>query len=241
MSKHTTPGAETSTVQLAVADGSAMAAFIARPQGAPRGGLLVFQEAFGVNAHIREIAVRWAAEGYTAIAPELFHRTAPGFEGPYDNFNAVMPHAKALTPEGVAADIRAAHRWLGEEGNLGGPAAKRMGAIGFCMGGRVAMRAAASVPLAAAVSYYGAGFPPAEAANIQAPLCLFWGGKDKRITAEIRRALVDALATARKKFSSTVFSQADHGFNCGQRPSFHAESAALAGALAREFFQLHIR
>lgn len=236
-----TPPPETSTVQLTVADGTTMAAFVARPPGTPRGGLLVFQEAFGVNRHIREVAQRWAAEGYTAIAPELFHRTAPGFEGPYDDFNAVMPHVRAVTPEAVAADIRAAHLWLQQNGNLGGPASPRIGAIGFCMGGRVAMRAAAVVPLAAAVSYYGAGFPPADAPKIQAPLCLFWGGQDQHITAVIRRALVDALAAAGKTFSSTVFSQADHGFNCDQRPSFNAPAAADARAIARSFLTRHLQ
>lgn len=235
------PAASATTVVLAVADGSSMSAFVARPQGTPRGGLLVFQEAFGVNAHIRDVASRWAAEGYTAIAPELFHRTAPGFEGPYDDFNAVMPHVRALTTEGVVADIRAAHHWLETEGQIGGPAKQKAAAIGFCMGGRVAMRAAASVPLAGAVSYYGANFPPADAAQIAAPVAMFWGGLDKHITPEIRRTLIDACTAARKPFSSTVFARADHGFNCDQRPSFHPESATLAAALTRQFFQLHIR
>lgn len=241
MPSATSPSAPTATVQLAVTDGSTMSAFVARPQGEPRGGLLVFQEAFGVNRHIREIAQRWAAEGYTAIAPELFHRTAPGFEGSYTDFSAVMPHMRAMAPDRVTADIQAAHQWLEQNGNLGGPASQRIGAIGFCMGGRVAMRAAAVVPLAAAVSYYGAGFPPAEAAKIQAPLCLFWGGQDQHITAEIRRGLVDALAAAGKTFSSTVFSQADHGFNCDQRPSFNAAAAADALAMARSFLARHLQ
>ncbi|MGH9534355.1 MAG: dienelactone hydrolase family protein [Terriglobales bacterium] len=235
------PTTTTTHVTIALPEGTAMGAFVARPKRAARGGMLVFQEAFGVNAHIRDIAQRWATEGYTAIAPELFHRTAPGFEGKYDDFQAVMPHIQKLTPEGIAADIRAAHHWLETEGEIGGAAQQRIGAIGFCMGGRVALRAAASVPLAGAVSYYGAGFPPADAGKVAAPMLMFWGGLDKHITAEIRRALVDALTMAGKDFSSTVFAQADHGFNCDQRPSFQPEAAALAGGMASAFFERHIR
>lgn len=233
--------ATTTTVKLSVSDGSGMQAFVARPAGTPRGGLLVFQEAFGVNAHIRDVAQRWAAEGYTAIAPELFHRSGPGFEGKYDDFPAVMVHMKQLTPDGLAADIRAAHEWLGKEGKIGGAAKDRIGAIGFCMGGRVAMLAATAVPLAAAASYYGGGFPVEKAAEVKAPLMMFWGGLDKHITPEIRRGLVDALTAAGKEFSSTVFSQADHGFNCDQRASFNPEASALATAMTRAFFERHIR
>src|SRR5579862_9626893 len=103
----------TQKITLEVADGTSMDAYVARP--AEEGkfpGMLVFQEAFGVNAHIRDITERFAREGYVAIAPEMFHRTAPGFESGYDNFPAVMPHLQALTEEGMGADIRAAYGWL---------------------------------------------------------------------------------------------------------------------------------
>ena len=152
-----------------------------------------------------------------------------------------MVHMKQLTPDGLVADVRAAHEWLGKEGKIGGAAKDRIGAIGFCMGGRVAMLAATAVPLAAAASYYGAGFPVEKAAEVQAPLMMFWGGLDKHITPEIRRGLVDALTAAGKEFSSTVFSQADHGFNCDQRASFNPEASALATAMTRAFFERHIR
>jgi len=101
-------------VELDVADGTRMAAYVARPgEGGPHPGLLVFQAAFGVNHHIRSVAERFAAEGYVAIAPELFHRSAPpGFEGSYTDFPAVMPHLQAVTPETAEADIRSAYEWL---------------------------------------------------------------------------------------------------------------------------------
>ncbi len=88
-------------VELKVADGTKMAAYVARPQEeGPHSGVIVLQEAFGVNSHIRDVTERFAREGYVAIAPELFHRTAPGFEGRYDNFASVVPHMKAVTHGG---------------------------------------------------------------------------------------------------------------------------------------------
>src|SRR5579862_7923456 len=99
----------TQKITLEVADGTSMDAYVARP--AEEGkfpGMLVFQEAFGVNAHIRDITDRMAKQGYVAIAPELFHRTGPGFEGEYTNFQPCMPHMQALTPEGLIADARSA-------------------------------------------------------------------------------------------------------------------------------------
>src|SRR5580704_12486349 len=99
-------------VTLSVADGTSMRAYISRPASAARGGLIVFQEAFGVNAHIRDVADRFAREGYLAIAPELFHRTAPGLEAGYTDFGAVMPHMQALSDAGLEADIRATHEWF---------------------------------------------------------------------------------------------------------------------------------
>jgi hypothetical protein len=103
---------KTEYVTLSVSDGTSMRAYVAHPAGKPRAGLLVFQEAFGVNAHIRDVTERFAGEGYLSISPELFHRTAPGLEAGYTDFPAVMPHMQALTDAGLAADIEAAYQWL---------------------------------------------------------------------------------------------------------------------------------
>ena len=103
---------QTEYVTLSVSDGTSMRAYVARPQGTPRAGLIVFQEAFGVNAHIRDVTERFAREGYLAISPELFHRSAPGFEGSYSDFPAVMPHLQKLTDAGITADTRATFDWL---------------------------------------------------------------------------------------------------------------------------------
>ena len=144
-------------VELKVSDGTTMQAWTARPiDGGSLPGLLVFQEAFGVNAHIRDVTQRFAREGFIAIAPELFHRTGPGFEGSYDAFPTTVPHMNALKDDQMEADERAAFDWLTAQGVTEG----RIGAIGYCMGGRAAFLAGLTLPIGCATSYYGGGIAP---------------------------------------------------------------------------------
>ncbi len=121
-------------VELAVADGRRMAAYVARPgQGGPHPGLLLFQEAFGVNGYIRGVCNRFAAEGYVVVAPELFHRTAPaGFEGSYTDFASLAPHFQAVTTETAEADSRAAYAWLASNAEV---KTNEISSVGFCLGG----------------------------------------------------------------------------------------------------------
>lgn len=224
---------------LQVADGGEMAAYLARPAGKARGSVLLFQEAFGVTGHIRGLADRLAGEGYLTLAPELFHRSAPaGFEGSYDNFPAVMAHVQKLTVEGLEADIRAAYEHLAAE--LPG---RPIAAVGFCMGGRVAYVAAGAVPLAAAVSYYGGGIDALldRAPRLRCPLLLFWGGLDRHITAEKRRAVSDALTAAKADFVEVLWARADHAFNNDERPAYNAAAARQAEALRQAFFTEYLR
>ena len=168
-------------VTLIVADGTSMNAFVARPAGREKSpGSMIFQEAFGVTGHIRDVTTRFARERYVAIAPELFHRTAPGVEFSYTNFPAVMPHMQAVTSDGVQDDIRAAYSWLQEDSQSD---ASRIGCVGFCMGGRTSYVANATVPLQAAVSFYGGGIGPNSrgpsllpfAARMKAPILILLG------------------------------------------------------------------
>src|ERR1700689_3066316 len=108
---------KTEYVNLSVSDGTSMRAYVAHPEGKPRAGLLVFQEAFGVNAHIRDVTERFAREGYLAIAPELFHRDGPGIDIPYGDIASAMPHMAAMTIPGMEADERAAYDWLRANGS----------------------------------------------------------------------------------------------------------------------------
>ena len=236
---------QTEIIPLRVSDGTQMNAFIARPaDGAKRPGMLVFQEAFGVNGHIRDVCKRIAAEGFVTLAPELFHRGGQGMEIPYTDLPSAMAQVRALTEAGMEADVRAAHQALVADSQV---EPGKTAAIGFCMGGRVAYLADAVVPLAAAISFYGGGIAPSQmgpgllgrAKNLSAPILLFWGGRDKHIGAEQRRAVADALTEAEKTHVEVTFSDADHAFFCDARPSYHPESAKEARALSLAF--LHER
>ena len=149
------PEIRTEWITLNVADGTTMRAYVARPQDSvPHTGLLVFHEAFGVNAHIRDVTGRFAREGYIATAPELFHRTAPGFEGAYNNFEAARPHVRALTNQNLESDVRATYQSLRADLRTQG---QQIACVGFCMGGRVTFLTNAVLPVSAAVSFYGGG------------------------------------------------------------------------------------
>jgi carboxymethylenebutenolidase len=226
-------------VELAVSDSTRMNAYGARPQEDGRyPGLLLFQEAFGVNHHIRNVADRLAAEGYVVIAPELFHRTAsPGFEGSYTDFSAVMPHMQAVTPENVEKDVRSAHDWLHSNSQV---KSNEISCAGFCMGGRVSFIANSILPLHAAVSFYGGGIAPGlldRASQLHGPMLLIWGGQDKHIPPEQRKAVTEALIAAQKVYVNAEFSRADHGFFCDERAAFEPHSARQAWALTLEFLR----
>jgi carboxymethylenebutenolidase len=224
-------------VDLSVEDGTTMRAWVAQPEGpAPSRGLLVFQEAFGVNAHIRSVAERFAAAGFVTISPELFHRTAPAFDGSYDDFPTAMAQLQQITVEGLDADVRAAFGWLDRVGVAGNAAA-----VGYCFGGRVSFVANSAVPLKAAVSYYGGHIPPllGRAPRLSGPMLFCWGGLDHHIPAEQRRAVVAGVSDAGKTFVDVVFSNADHGFFCEARASYQAQAAAQAWSLTLSFLNTY--
>ncbi|HVA66946.1 MAG TPA: dienelactone hydrolase family protein [Elusimicrobiota bacterium] len=241
---------KTETVALKVSDGTSMGAYAARPAGAGSfPGLLVFQEAFGVNHYIRGMAERLAQEGFFTLAPEIFHRTAPGFEGSYSDFNAVMPHVRAVTETSLEDDVKAGYEYLSKNALV---ASGHVGAIGFCMGGRASFLAASSCPLRATVSFYGSGIAPVKTAmisnpglldrapQVSGPLLFFWGGQDKHITRDHHRQVADALGQAGKKFASVEFSYADHGFFCDERASYNQEASKLAWPLALNFLKTNL-
>lgn len=234
-------------VTLTVSDGTPMDAFVARPAGEHRApGMMIFQEAFGVTAHIRDVALRFAREGYVAIAPELFHRTAPGAELSYTDFSAVMPHMQALTNENQQSDIRAAFSWLQKDSQAD---SARIGCVGFCMGGRTSYLASATVPLQAAVSFYGSAIGPSSrgpsllplAEQLHAPMLFFWGGLDKHIPPEQTRPIEDALQEAGKEFVNVRISFADHAFFRDGGPNYSAKAAALAWTLTKEFLEQNMQ
>jgi len=224
-------------IELKVADGSTMAAYIAFPEDIKPGSpaIIVLQEAFGVNNHIRNVAGRFAAAGYVAVAPELFHRTAPkGFAGDYADFSTVTPHTSKLTNDGFKADLEATWEWLNTQTNVN---ISRVYAIGYCMGGRVAFIANALLPLEAAVSYYGGGLDKVAhmAADLHGKHLFFWGGKDAHIKDDNINAVIGAVEAAGKNYINVKISYADHGFNCNERSSYNEAASKEAWALVMAF------
>src|ERR1700723_2748723 len=220
---------DTEKVSLKIADGTQMNAYVARPSDSLKHpGLLVLQEAYGVNAHIRDVTERFAREGYVSIAPELYHRTAPGFEGKYDDIQSAMPHMKAMTEKGLIEDLRAAYDWLTNSSHV---APEKIASIGFCMGGRVSFLACTTLPLQAAISFYGGNIAPAllpRVPQLNAPILFCWGGKDKHISKEQTQAIADECNRNGKPFVNVDFSDADHGFFCDARATYHPKVATLA-------------
>lgn len=226
-----------------VSDGTTMDLYVARPaDGTNRqAGVIVLQEIFGVNGHIRDVTDRFARHGYTAAAPDIFHRTAPRFDVGYDDRSG-MAHAQALTAEQAAADIRAAHQHLRSllAALVDDP---KIAAVGFCLGGGLAFLANAELPLAAAVSFYGAGIARAHIGRTKdqhGPLLLFWGGKDQHITTANRREVADALTAAGKPFINVEVGHADHGFFCDARGAYEPVAARQAWDLTTSFLDSHL-
>ena len=233
------PGIVTERIKLKVADNTTMQAYVARPaSGGPHPGLMVFQEAFGVNSHIRNVTERLAEQGYIAIAPELFHRTAPaGYEGNYSDFASVMPHYQAVTNEAAEADVRATYDWLHSNSQV---KVDEISCVGFCMGGRVSYLANSVVAMRKAVSFYGGGIAPGlldRTSKLHGPSLLMWAGLDKHIPPEQRQAVTAALDAQRKTYVNVVFSDADHAFFCDERPAYQPIAARQAWALTLEFLR----
>lgn len=228
----------TQKITLQVSDGTTMNAYVSAPEGkGPFPGIIVFQEAFGVNGHIRSICDRLAKEGYVTIAPELFHRSAAaGTELSYTDFSLVMPHIQALTVEGMSADMKATYDWLQQQSTV---THDKTGCIGFCMGGRASFLANTVLPLSAAISYYGGGMVPLaeRASQMHAPHLFFWGGLDKHILPEHIETVINAVKKANKTYTNIVFSYADHAFSCDERPSYNKQAASEAWAMTLAFLK----
>ena len=215
------------TLTLTSSDGFTLSAYRADPTTPARGGVVVVQEIFGVNSHIRSVVDRFAALGYVAIAPALFDRLEPGFETGYTA--ADMPRAmqalQTVDKEKALLDIAAAVDVLKAAG-------LKVCVTGYCMGGMLAFRTATHVEgLAAASCYYGGGI-----ANFahEVPLCptdLHFGLKDSLIPPE-----QVAIIKAARSDVGYYFYDADHGFNCDQRGSYDAESAQIAWARTIRLF-----
>jgi len=217
-------------ITLKSSDGFAFGAWRADPAGAPRGGVVVIQEIMGVNHHIRAVADLYAAQGYLAIAPALFDRAEPGFEVGYDgpSIQRGMAIAGKLDRDKMILDVAAAIAVAGSAG--------KVGIVGYCLGGTVSYLAACRLPgLAAASCYYGGGVLAAKEEAPRIPTILHFGAKD----AHIPIAGVREFQALHPDLPVYVY-DADHGFNCDERGSYDAPSAALARARTFAFFKANL-
>jgi carboxymethylenebutenolidase len=224
---------------IGVDDGTRMDVYVERPPAERAPAVIVLQEIFGVNSHIRHVTRRVSELGYVAVAPDLFHRAQPRFEGRYDDVPAARDVAMTTQRPALEADLRAVHAWLSADAHV---EPTRIAAWGFCYGGRVALRAAVQLPLCATISFYGGMFDGFldEVRHIHGAVLLAWGGQDHNIPASVRRSLVDALAAEKLSYVNVVFGDAVHGFCCEDRGSYHAPSARQAWELARAFLSAHV-
>jgi carboxymethylenebutenolidase len=210
--------------------GDPIRAWRADPTGKPRGGIVVIQEIFGVNSHIRGVTDRFAKEGYLTIAPALFEHVEKGFDVGYDPEARTrgMALAGKMDRDLAQRDVAAAIEVAGEGG--------KVGIVGYCMGGTVAWIAAAGQPgLSAAVGYYGGGILALRDTKPRVPTMLHFGEKDQHIPV----AGVREFATAHPDIPVHIY-PADHGFNCDQRESYDAPCAALAWTRTLEFLGKHL-
>lgn len=218
---------------LTSADGFSFPAYVAQPTGQARGAVVVLQEIFGVNSHIRAVADGYAAAGYVAVAPSTFERVKPGVELGYTDADMgagfeLKTAVDALPGDGVMPDIQAAIDHAAQAG--GG----KVGIVGYCWGGLLSWRAACMLKgLSAAVVYYGGGIT-AEAEIARQPQCpvlAHFGDQDHWIPMEG----IEAFKKAHPEVEVHVYA-ANHGFNCDQRGSYNEAAATLARERSLAFF-----
>ena len=230
-------------VNLNSPDGFTLPVFVARPTGAPRGAVVVLQEIFGVNDHIRAVTERYAAEGYLAVAPATFARVQPDVELGYTDADMATGMTLKTRVEnrpgaGVLSDVQTAIEYAALEAG-GSVAAAKVGIVGFCWGGLLAWRAACELRgLAAAVCYYGGGMTN-EAESARTPGCpvLAHFGKRDHFISE---SSVHTFAKAQAGVQVHLY-DADHGFNCDQRGSYNQPAADQARERTHAFFAEHLR
>jgi len=218
-----------STINLKAADGHTLSAYVAGPMNGTK-GIVVIQEIFGVNHHMREMADRFAALGYAVVAPALFDRAEQGVELGYtpDDIAKGRDYRMKLTDAQVMADVDAAANHL---------AGKKLGIVGYCFGGTVAWWGATRTnKFAGASCWYGGGIAGTKDESPNCPVQMHFGEKD----ASIPMTDVDAIRAAQPKVDAYVYNGAGHGFGCDERGSFSKPDYELAQKRTVEFFAKHL-
>ncbi|QHE83795.1 dienelactone hydrolase family protein [Hydrogenophaga sp. BPS33] len=223
------------TIELTAADGFKFPAYVATPAGKPRGAVVVLQEIFGVNSHIRSVADGYAAEGYLAVAPATFHRVKQGVELGYTEADMkagmeLKAAVESLPAPGVLPDIQAAIDHAAQAG--------KVGIVGYCWGGLLTWRSACLLKgLSAAAPYYGGGMTAGDepARKPTVPVLAHFGEQDHWIPLDT----VEAFKKAQPGVTVHVY-DANHGFNCDQRGSYNEAAAKLARERTLAFFAQHL-
>ena len=217
------------TLTLTAADGNILAAYLVEPDGPPRGALVVAQEVFGVNHHVRAVCDGFAEQGYVTIAPSLFDRAEKGVELGYGDDE--LAHGRELRQaigwDGPVADVKAAMEAVAGSG--------KVGVIGYCWGGSVAFLAATRLKPACAICYYGGQIIQFKEEVPGCPVQIHFGEHDHIISPEDRAAIL----AARPEADAHVY-PAGHGFNCTERADYQPESAALALERTLSFLAVHV-
>ncbi|MDP6706941.1 MAG: dienelactone hydrolase family protein [Alphaproteobacteria bacterium] len=212
---------------LTAEDGHELGAYRADAQGSAKGGIVVIQEIFGVNAHIREVADGFAADGYLAIAPALYDRsTTRGVDLGYDTegMEKGRQYREEFSWDDSVLDVKAAAAVMQAEG-------LKVGTVGYCWGGTISYLAGCRLDVQAAVVYYGGQIMPYIGEAGRCPMLMHFGAQDKGIPLDDVRQ-IDA---AHDEATVHIY-DADHGFNCDHRGQYDAEAAALARQRTMAFY-----
>jgi carboxymethylenebutenolidase len=219
-----------------IKSGSGFTGYLALPDASKAPGIILIQEIFGVNSHIRQVADLYAAAGYVVLAPDVFWRAEPHVELGYtpDDIQKGIALVSKSDNEQLVGDMIDAVQVLRKHPNCSG----KVAAVGYCMGGYLSYRLATKGAVDAAVCYYGGRIDQAldEAKNLHCPIMMHFGEKDSHIPAESVAKIRDALK-GKEQVEILVYPGADHGFNCDQRPSYDRQSAMLA--FGRSMIMLH--
>jgi carboxymethylenebutenolidase len=219
-------------IRLTASDNFQLGGYRAEPNTAPKGAVVVIQEIFGVNHHIRAVCDRLADEGYVAIAPALFDRLEPNFTSGYSPEEVALARKFVANPD-WAAMLRDTQAAIDAVKSVG-----PVGIIGFCLGGSVAYAAATKLSgLSAAIGYYGGAIVRFADDKPNVPTQLHFGEKD----AGIPLSDVEAIRAKRPDVEIHVYPGAQHGFNCDARPSYDKTSADIAWPRSMDFFAKHLR
>lgn len=220
------------TLTLTASDNFKLGAYRADPAGIPKGAIVVIQEIFGVNSHMRSVCDRLAKEGYVAIAPAIFDRVQPGFESGYSPDE--VTHARGFIAksnmDAMLLDTQAAIDAVKSVGPVG--------LVGYCLGGSIAFLAATRLSgLKAAVGYYGGMIAKNADENPKVPVMLHFGEKD----AGIPLTDVETIKAKRPEIEVHVYEGAQHGFNCDERASYDKKSSDIAWPRTLAFFAKHLK